>query len=186
MQTPDQKKTLHDALSSTLSRTIDFLKFAETKNAALLTFASAWSLALVNLLSSSRFNQTGPRAAVAVCLLLFAVAALASLYSFLPRLSMRSFHRSSDGRGSLIYFGDIAELDAGSFGSTFSARYTADDGEDISDSYIADLAVQVAANSSITKRKFILFYMGATLVIFAVFGLAGTAAWMTYFNLWTK
>ena len=40
MATNEQMEALDDALSSTLSRTIDFLKFAETKNAALLTFAS--------------------------------------------------------------------------------------------------------------------------------------------------
>ena len=32
----------------------DLVRFAETKNAALLTFASAWILAMLNLLSSDR------------------------------------------------------------------------------------------------------------------------------------
>ncbi|WP_315728886.1 Pycsar system effector family protein [Bradyrhizobium sp. SZCCHNS2015] len=186
MPTPDQKEALEDALSGTLSRTIEFLKFAETKNAALLTFASAWSLALVNLLISSRFTQEGPRTAVAVCLLLFAVAALVALYSFLPRLRLSSFHSGSKQQSSLIYFGDIARFDADSYGSSFSTRYASDPEQVISDNYLNDLAVQVAANSSITNRKYNLFYVGATLVIFAVLGLVGTAAWMTYFNLWTK
>ena len=62
MATTEQRETLEGALSSTLSRTIDFLKFAETKNAALLTFASAWLLALASLLASDRLlgsNGTG-------------------------------------------------------------------------------------------------------------------------------
>jgi hypothetical protein len=186
MPTPDQKEALEDALSATLSRTIDFLKFAETKNAALLTFASAWSLALVNLLISSRFTQEGPRTAVAVCLMLFAVAALVALYSFLPRLKLSSFHSGSKQQSSLIYFSDIARFDAESYSGTFSTRYAGDPEQVISENYLNDLAVQVAANSSITYRKYNLFYVGATFVIFAVLGLAGTAAWMTYFNLWTK
>lgn len=186
MPTPDQKEALEDALSATLSRTIDFLKFAETKNAALLTFASAWSLALVNLLISSRFTQEGPRTTVAVCLMLFAVAALVALYSFLPRLRLSSFHRGSREQSSLIYFSDIARFDAESYGGAFSIRYIGDADQIVSDKYLDDLAVQVAVNSSITNRKYNLFSVGATLVIFAVLGLAGTAAWMTYFNLWTK
>jgi hypothetical protein len=186
MPTPDQNEVLEGALSSTLSRTIDFLKFAETKNAALLTFASAWSLALVNLLISSRFTQEGPRTVVALCLLLFALAALLALYSFLPRLTLSSFHSGSKQQSSLIYFGDIARFDAESYGGAFSARYAPDPEQTISDNYLNDLGVQVVANSSITNRKFNLFYIGATLVVLAVVGLAGTAAWMTYFNLWTK
>ena len=55
-----QKETAEKALGSTLSRTVDFLKFAETKNAALLTFASAWFLALANLIAGDRISDRGP------------------------------------------------------------------------------------------------------------------------------
>jgi hypothetical protein len=44
MSNTEQRDALDKALSGVLSRTIDFLKFAETKNAALLTFAKAWLL----------------------------------------------------------------------------------------------------------------------------------------------
>lgn len=37
----------------------DLVRFAETKNAALLTFASAWILAMLNLLSSDRTLPPG-------------------------------------------------------------------------------------------------------------------------------
>src|SRR5437899_3336829 len=100
MATNEQKEALDDAISATLSRTIDFLKFAETKNAALLTFASAWLVALSNLLASDHMPDRGPRIAVAAAMLFFAAAALAALYSFLPRLKLGSFQRDPERQKS--------------------------------------------------------------------------------------
>jgi hypothetical protein len=185
MTTPEQREALNDALSATLSRTIDFLKFAETKNAALLTFASAWLLALINLLSSDRIAHHGPRTAIAASLFLFALAALVALCSFLPKLKLSALHGDPERQRSLLYFGDISEFDAATYASRFSERYAGDPEKVISDDYLKDLAVQVSANSSITLRKFILFNIGAALVMAAILILTVTAAWMTYFNLWT-
>ena len=47
----DQEEAFEKILSSQLTRTIDFVKFAETKNAALLTFSSAWIIGAINLLT---------------------------------------------------------------------------------------------------------------------------------------
>lgn len=52
----------------------DLVRFAETKNAALLTFASAWILAMLNLLSSDR-TLAGFASAFLAALPLFALAA---------------------------------------------------------------------------------------------------------------
>ena len=41
-------------LTANLQRTIDFLKFAEAKNAALLALASAWVVAIFNLTCSHK------------------------------------------------------------------------------------------------------------------------------------
>jgi hypothetical protein len=40
----ERRGAFGDVLSASLVRVTDFLKFAETKNAALLTFASAWDV----------------------------------------------------------------------------------------------------------------------------------------------
>jgi hypothetical protein len=60
MTTKEQREALEKTLTGTLSRTVDFLKFAETKNAALLTFASAWLLALANVLASDAGGKPIP------------------------------------------------------------------------------------------------------------------------------
>jgi hypothetical protein len=184
--TNEQKKALCDAILSTLSRTIDFLRFAETKNAALLTFTSAWLLALANLLASDRIPNHVARTAIAVSLLLFAAAAVVALLSFLPRLKLKRFQRDPDRQKSLLYFGDISELEATTYSTRFSERYWSETEQLISDAYLKDLAVQVAANSSIAHRKFNIFNIGTTLVVIALVVLTATGAWMTYYDHWIR
>jgi hypothetical protein len=50
----ERREAFRQVLSASLARVIDFLKFAETKNAALLTFASAWTFASINVLTGER------------------------------------------------------------------------------------------------------------------------------------
>lgn len=54
----DQQEAYEKHLTATLARVIDFVKFAEAKNAALLTFSSAWTLATINILN--KFDVTPP------------------------------------------------------------------------------------------------------------------------------
>jgi hypothetical protein len=186
MSNTEQRETLDEALSGTLSRTIDFLKFAETKNAALLTFESAWLLALANLLTSDRIPYPAPRVAIAASLLLFALAALVALWSFLPKLRLDNFHRDPERQKSLLYFGDIAEFEATTYAKRFSERYGNDPTQVVSENYLHDLAVQVSVNSALTLRKFNIFNVGAALVMIALIILTVTAALLTYDHLWTK
>ena len=53
----DQQEAFEKLLSSVLGRVVDFLRFAEAKNAALLTFSSAWILASTTLLTGSALNE---------------------------------------------------------------------------------------------------------------------------------
>lgn len=186
MSNTEQREVLVEALSGTLSRTIDFLKFAETKNAALLTFASAWLLALASLLTSDRIPYPGPRAAIAASLLLFALAALVALWSFLPKLRLDSFHRDPERQKSLLYFGDIAEFEVTLYAKRFGERYGNDPTQLVSENYLHDLAVQISVNSALTLRKFNIFNAGAALVMLALIILIVTAALLTYHHLWTK
>lgn len=87
----DQQEAFERVLTSTLSRVTEFLKFAEAKNAALLTFASAWILASVNLLHGSAQMQPEWRTALTCALPLFAVAALVAIVSFLPKTLLSRF-----------------------------------------------------------------------------------------------
>ncbi|HKS18792.1 MAG TPA: Pycsar system effector family protein [Bradyrhizobium sp.] len=186
MPTSEHREALDDALSATLSRTIDFLKFAETKNAALLTFSSAWLVALSNLLASDRLPDRGPRTVVAAAMLFFTAAALAAIFSFLPKLKLGSFQRDPERQKSLLYFGDISEYEATAFATRFAERYGRDVEQAISDAYLQDLAVQVSANSVITFRKYKIFNVGAALAMISLLILLSGGVWMGYHHLWTK
>lgn len=178
-----QQDAAEKALSSTLSRTVDFLKFAETKNAALLTFSSAWMLALANFAANDRITDRWSQIAVTIALLLFALAALVALYSFLPQLRLDRFFLRPDRSGSLLYFADIAEFEPATFIERFRHRYANGPQQGMSDAYLDDLAVQVAVNSRITRAKFKVFNIGATIVMAAIMVLGLRAAFVVYSHL---
>ncbi|UGX92936.1 DUF5706 domain-containing protein [Bradyrhizobium barranii subsp. barranii] len=186
MPTKEQREALEDALTSTLARAIDFIKFAETKNAALLTFASAWLVALSNLLVGDRALDRGPRTALIIALLLLAVAAIIALRSFLPKLALSTLHRDPDRSKNLLYFGDIAKFEPSAYARRIRERYAADPEQTVSDDYLDDLAVQVAANSRIALRKFKTFDVGVSFVIAALSIMTATAGYMAFGHIWSK
>jgi hypothetical protein len=75
MSTNDQQEAFEKLLGSNLARVFDLVRFAETKNAALLTFASAWILAMLNLLSSERTLPPGFASAFLAAFRLFNLGA---------------------------------------------------------------------------------------------------------------
>ncbi|WP_316190709.1 Pycsar system effector family protein [Bradyrhizobium sp. SZCCHNS2096] len=186
MDTEKQREALGKSLSDTLSRTIDFLKFAETKNAALLAFVSAWLLALANLLTSDHPLPDTIRLSGIASLFLFVSAALIALFSFLPRLSLRDLHRDPDRAKSLLYFGDIAEYEASAYVKRFHQRYSVDPQVTISDEYLHDLAIQISANSKIAFRKFTLFNWAAGMIMLALVQMAATGSILAYLHLWPQ
>jgi Family of unknown function (DUF5706) len=178
MTTAKQKEALSAILSDTLSRVIDFLKFAEAKNAALLAFSSAWIVASANLLTSGHLSG-GLLIAFAIALPFFIASALVSIWSFLPRRKLPTFHRDPNQSKNLIYFGDISTFDAAAYKQRVRERYVSEDGP-TAESYLDDLAIQVAVNSKIANAKFTFFNIGATCVLFAMLVLAVASARLAY------
>lgn len=116
MATKDERReAFGGVLSASLARVVDFLKFAETKNAALLTFASAWTFALINLLTGGRVPAGILGSALWLALILFSTAAVVALVSFLPKLRLHVLHRDPMQPKNLLYFGDVAEFDTAGF-----------------------------------------------------------------------
>jgi hypothetical protein len=168
----ERREAFGDALSAALARVIDFLKFGETKNAALLTFASAWTFASINMLNGERPPAGVVGAAFWFALILFAVAAVVSVVSFLPTLDLRALHRDPTQPENLLYFGHIATFDTAAFRERIQERYLAQGDQAVTDQYLEDLTVQISANSKIAHRKFVMFNVGAALVLIALLALA--------------
>jgi hypothetical protein len=155
-------------LSGSLSRTVDFVKFAEAKNAALLTFASAWALAITSILATNRQLANAEIGALALSRVLFVLTVLVAALSFLPKLRPESFHRNPDKPKNLLFYGDIALFEFETFKTRLPAAYLIDGNLLAGERYLDDLTAQIWINSKIARRKFTVFNFGA---IFAFVGI---------------
>ena len=177
MATKDQaREAFGGILSASLARVVDFLKFAETKNAALLTFASAWTLALISLLTGDHAPAGILGAAFWLALILFSAGAAVAVVSFLPKLRLHDLHRDPEQPKNLLYFGHVAKFDTAVFQTRVRERYLAQEEQAITDEYLDDLTIQISANSKIARRKFVIFDVGAALILIALLALALAAA----------
>lgn len=87
----DPQDTYVQVLTANLQRTLDFLKFAEAKNAALLALASAWIAATLNLICGGKPIPTGFTISIWVMLVCALCAGILAMVSILPRLHLPSF-----------------------------------------------------------------------------------------------
>lgn len=156
----DQEEAYEKALVGSLTRVTDWLKFAETKNGALLAFVSAWTVAIANLLA----KDGGPPAAFAMVLpiaaYLFIAAGLILLIAFVPKITLSDFFRRSGATRrpvNYIFYGDIAAQRLTEFPAKVKAKYLPAQGNSATAGYLDDLAVQVHVISSIARFKFRMF-----------------------------
>jgi len=163
----DPAEAYEKILTGNLQRALDFLKFAEAKNAALLALASAWIAAMLNLECSGHTLPRGFAISIPVALLCAFSAAFLAMVSFLPRLHLPAFlggKRSGPHPPSLLYFGDISTLPIKTLEHELPARYLSS-GAGYRDEYIHDLIVQLSVNSEIAMRKMLLFRWGMRLIL---------------------
>ncbi len=168
--TSSQNEAFEKILTANLQRAIDFLKFAEAKNAALLAIASAWVIAIMTLISSGKSCPGGLNIAIYFALILSFCAGMIAMISFLPRTKLSWFlggkHAGPHSR-NLLYYGDISALPLKTFEQDIRKRYFPDAKQDLREDYIHDLIVQISVNSQITMRKLNFFRCGITLILVA-------------------
>lgn len=167
-------------LLGNLQRAIDFLRYAEAKNAALLTLSSALTIALGNVLLNERLPSRMAWG-LGFALLLAIAAGLIAVSAFLPRLHLPSFlggKSAGPHPKNLLYFGDIAALTIKEFRIAIEERYGGADAVKLKPEYLDDLLVQVSVNSQITSDKMRVFRVGAVVITASAIVAALTvAAW---------
>lgn len=171
---PDQRKNFEAVLVANLSRAIDWIKFAEAKNAALVTLASAWMLAAATLSANAVANAV-PELVGALTRgvpLMFISGAIA-FASFFPDLNLSArFKRQPNPKSNFLFYEHLKTIQPARALSTLEGAYLdADDPGLLSRRYYDDLAVQIVVNSAIASRKFKMFraalgFAGAAFVIF--------------------
>lgn len=144
------------------------MKFAEAKNAALLTFCSVWIGSIVAMLRTGQNLPLGFDTALTVVLPMLFVAAAIALGSFLPRRLRHFFKPSDRDDRNLLYFGDVAGLKTEAFAERLRERYHPPDGAAYSERYLDDLAVQIWVHSRIADAKFKAFNAAAIIALAAV------------------
>lgn len=172
----DQEDAFETILSTQLTRNIDFVKFAETKNAALLTFSSAWIIGSINLLTGQAMLPAGYTVAFCIALPLFAAAGLVCILSFVPQVLDR-FHQHNDDDKSLLYWAHIAEIPVGRYHERVTERYKPGESHSVTERYLDDLCVQISVNARIATRKFTMFNIAAGFVFAAILALSSPPFW---------
>ena len=156
-------------LTANFQRTIDFLKYAEAKNGALLALASAWVVSIVNLLGGDKTVPTWMNISIRLTLVLALSAGICAMLSFMPKLNLIRFlggKRAGPHSKNLLYYGDIASLPIKTLGQELHDRYMPG-ARGFKPEYIQDLVVQLSVNSEITLRKMLFFRWGITLILLA-------------------
>ena len=168
MATPTHDEAYEKLLTAILGRVLDMLRFAEAKNAALLAFASAWIVGIVNLISSGKPIPQGYHYVILAALPLFIVAASVAIASLLPKLQTSTLTGDPKGQfQNLLFFGDIADMTVDAFKADVRAAYRQPGGGP-TDTYLADLEAQISINSKITKRKNRMFNVGAVAALIGI------------------
>lgn len=166
MANNSQLEAYEKLMSANHGRMIDLVKFAETKNAALLTFCSVWMGGIITLLRAPEELPFGYKYAFMAALPFLVVAAVISLRSLLPRLLEHVYKREKEDI-SLLYFRDIARTGARDYPERAKAVYLSESEQSVSSTYLRHLSEQTAIQASIADRKFRLFHWAGSLVFLA-------------------
>lgn len=168
MSKNDQQEAYEKLISASLARVIDFVKFGEAKNAALLAFSSAWILSIAGFLNGRAIEDPWLVVTMRIIVFLFMLAALVLIWSFLPRTKLDFFHKNPERARSLIFFGDIAKFEAGEYKQRLRERYFPEEENSFNQNALDDLAIQIYANSRVAHDKFRMFQIAAILVCVAI------------------
>lgn len=164
----DQQEAYEKLLSANHGRMIDFGKFAEAKNAAVLTFCSVWMGAIITLLRSPGELPFGYYYAFTAALPLLFIAAAISLKSLMPKF-LDQMHKREDDYKNLLYFGDIDRAGTAAYPHMAAELYMPTGNDSATETYLRDLAVQTAIHAKIAHRKFRSFNWAGSFIL-AAFG----------------
>ena len=154
-----------------LQRVIEFLKYAEAKNGALLTLASVWGLAIINLLITEKPIPPRYAAALSISLPFIIVAGMVAILSFVPRMHLSRFlggRRAGPHPPNLLYFGDLRKLTVAEVEWKFRERYYPTEESITTDAYVRDISVQIGVNSQIVRRKLVYFSVALGFMALAI------------------
>ena len=159
-----------EILESIFNIVNDWLKFAESKNAVLITLTGASLAALLNHVSGNKMPDTFLLKIYLYNFVIFSVIGISiSLISFIPQTKMFWLWREKNTikNPNYYFFGDLAHL---SPDEIINFLY-ANSGTSISPIHILrkNLASQIINNSKICRRKFHFFRVALWFILTSIF-----------------
>jgi hypothetical protein len=158
---------MEDRLKAILSTVNDWLRFAELKNGALLTFATGLILALVR--SYPQFSAGSKvKWCYATAIILISLSSLVSLLSFIPKLEIPWFESEQKPKDddNLYFFGDIAKFSASHY--VTSLLIANGEAPRAITRLETNLAVQSIVNSRIARKKYWCFNVAVSSLLIAL------------------
>jgi hypothetical protein len=157
---------MEDRLKYILILCIDWVKYAEKKNAALLVAASGLVLSLAGHFPD-KTSPLGIRACFWIGCVSLVLSAVICLVSFIPQIEFPwlDSRRKADSEDNLFFFGHIADYSASGF---VDALYRSEGTQPVSNRLQLDLAGQIIVNARISLKKFRLFTVATWLAALGV------------------
>ncbi|HEY9296009.1 MAG TPA: Pycsar system effector family protein [Phormidium sp.] len=149
----------------------DWLKFAEAKNAILLTFCGAAITAITTYVSTAANIPSSLRIGLLIAIFLLCLSSLTCTISFLPKtkpITTKSSNYKLKDTDIFYFFGDLKKYNDAEllnslnrlyFESTIPTPYKKED---------LDIAKQITINSEIAAKKFDFFRIGVWLLILSI------------------
>lgn len=175
---------MEERLKHILSLVIEFVKFAEAKNAALLAVDSALIIGSLQAWLAMEHSPVWTGYYLASALLFLGLSVIVVLLSFLPLKTFPVLRASGAllPSDNLVFFGDIAKYDASQFLAALNESPAPDPSQN--PRYEADLAGQVIINSRVALRKYRCFTWALWLTIYGVTTpIVAFCAWIILFGI---
>ena len=171
--TTDIRRDVELRLSDLLTRVIDWLKFAETKNTGAVTLSSTGLGVIVTFLVAGPPITTLAGVGLGVGAVAMMVSLMLSVASFLPSTNLEKHlmgeRERPTTRDNLLFYGHLARYEPRALTMAIAEMYFDYESEAFAPSKLAvDLAGQVITNARITVRKLALFRYSLLLFGFGV------------------
>jgi uncharacterized membrane protein YeiB len=160
-----------DILKDTYKDVTEWLKFAEAKNAALLTFNGAIVFGLLRLMSSNQEILLSLNKALYFSIFILSINMLILLSSFLPALNQSKkqyprFSNENSDKLNLLYYRDLSNLSTDAYLNLLKENYMINN--ELLNQHYKDLATQITTLSSIAMKKYKLFIICAYITLLSI------------------
>lgn len=154
------KNAMLEFLIDQYKKVIDWVKYAETKNAALVALNGAFLFGVLNIIISEKLQNYWANIYAYLLIILFLTSLVISLISFIPRLNAPwlKINEQKGDNDNIIYFGHIAKYTPSQYLRLIDEKL---DLSDYSTSEASIYSNQIVINSQVTLIKLKQFEIAA-------------------------